>query len=1112
MPTTSRSSTSTKVVSMLMSIMLAMAALTPWMGGSQAYADPGPYTPPEEITPGYAGPLTWVNHSAPKSFMDVTNPFKLVMDHTGNTYITRISPVHPNQGLVQKILPDGEAKPWNHNITLTNPLGITMDAEGSLYVIDNTENKYTSSNVVTLWKLPPAGEEWEEIQTANKINYAFGLAADRQGNIYAVDSYSGSDFDFPHRILKLVRDGDTWKWDDITQGKTFDAIVDIAVDGAGNIFVNDLQPSGGKIYKLSSEPTPVWSDITPPPSVAGPMFMAQGIGIDPFDNLIAANIMSGQIVKLGYNGGSNDWKIIKVIQENASISQGVFDVATDDSGYIYGTNIVSGNVIRLMATIKYDGNGRTGGTVPVDNTGYTPSDFVIVPSSGDLVNNELYFAGWNTSADGSGQAYQPGAAINMLQSITLYAQWSPTPPTPSFTVTYTAGLGGTIDGSGSESVLSGGHPAAVPTATPDPGYTFVGWSSDDGETILTADQVRATSVTGNISYAAIFQPPTPSFAVTYTAGPGGIIDGSGSEQVLSGGHPAAVPTATPDPGYTFLGWSSDSGETILTADQVRATTVTGNISYVAIFQAQTATVTLSRIELDSAAYTLNVGATHQTVTTAVYSDNSTKTLASGVTYSSSNTNVATVDGTGLVTALAGGQTVISAVYEDKQAQATVTVNAPSSPPSSNPSTSPDPEEEPEPGIEIIVDGVKQEQLATARKDTVNGRTVTTIVIDSQKVIDKLERENNKLLTIPLSGDSHVVVGELTGSLVKALESKDAQVQIVTDRATYTLPASMIGIDSISSQLGTGVSLADITVRIVISESSDETAAQVQTAARQQRFETVGRPVDFEVTASYGSQTVQANQFNGYVVRQIALPDGVDAGNLTTGVVLTADGELFHVPTVVVEQDGKLYAQINSLTNSTYSVIYNPREMDDVKGHWANADVNDMTSRLIMEGVSATEFRPDEQMTRAEFAAIVTRGLGIQASPYAGSFTDVAAADWYAGAAQASVQYELFAGYEDGSFRPNQHISRQEAAAVLSRATGIADIDAKLSEAEMNRLLAPFTDGSDIAAWARPHIAAAVSLGIVNGRGDRLDVDATLTRAEAAALVRRFLQAAQLINA
>lgn len=478
-------------------------------------------------------------------------------------------------------------------------------------------------------------------------------------------------------------------------------------------------------------------------------------------------------------------------------------------------------------------------------------------------------------------------------------------------------------------------------------------------------------------------------------------------------------------------------------------------------------------------------------------------LSAGVAYSSSHTDIATVDASGMVTAIAAGQTVITAVYGDHRAEANVTVsNAPAPPPTKTPAN---------PGVEIWVDGVKQDQLATSQQQTVGGRTVTTVKLDNRKVLDKLSRENNKLLTIPVGGSSDDVIGELNGSVVKALESNDARLQIQTGKGAYTIPASLIDIGGLSAQLGASVNIQDITIRIQISASSADKTAQVQEAAKTGQLQTIGSPVDFEITATYGTLSVPVNKFDGYVERKIAIPDAVSPSGITTGVVLTDDGKLHHEPTVVVQENGKYYAKINSLTNSTYSVIYNPRVMGDVSSHWASAEVNDMTSRLIIEGVNDSEFMPNEAITRAEFAAIVTRGLGIQPRNNTGGFSDVVSGDWFAGAVQAAADYDLIDGYADGTYRPNQNITRQEAVAVLIRAGAIAKLDVNLTMDEANRALLAFADGADVPSWARSSVASAISLNLLKGRGGALDPEANLTRAEAAVVVRRLLQAADLIN-
>jgi len=132
-----------------------------------------------------------------------------------------------------------------------------------------------------------------------------------------------------------------------------------------------------------------------------------------------------------------------------------------------------------------------------------------------------------------------------------------------------------------------------------------------------------------------------------------------------------------------------------------------------------------------------------------------------------------------------------------------------------------------------------------------------------------------------------------------------------------------------------------------------------------------------------------SRFNRYVQRTIAIPDGVDPSRITTAVVLNTDGTFSHVPTSIVVVNGKYYAQINSLTNSTYSVIWNHREFTDAENHWAKEAVNDMGARLVISGVGNNLFEPDWDITRAEFAAIVVRALGLKSGLGTNPFHDVA---------------------------------------------------------------------------------------------------------------------------
>lgn len=183
-----------------------------------------------------------------------------------------------------------------------------------------------------------------------------------------------------------------------------------------------------------------------------------------------------------------------------------------------------------------------------------------------------------------------------------------------------------------------------------------------------------------------------------------------------------------------------------------------------------------------------------------------------------------------------------------------------------------------------------------------------------------------MVAIPVNTGADVVVGELNGQMVKSMENKEAVLEVKTGNVTYTLPAAQINIDSVSQQKGTQVELKDIKVSVRVAEPPADTVRILQDTANKNNYQIVVKPIEFEITCTSADKVVNVSKFNGYVERTIAIPDGIDPAKITTGIVLNSDGTFSHVPTQIVVINGKYYAKINSLTNSTYSVIWNQKMM------------------------------------------------------------------------------------------------------------------------------------------------------------------------------------------
>ena len=186
---------------------------------------------------------------------------------------------------------------------------------------------------------------------------------------------------------------------------------------------------------------------------------------------------------------------------------------------------------------------------------------------------------------------------------------------------------------------------------------------------------------------------------------------------------------------------------------------------------------------------------------------------------------------------------------------------------------------------------------------------------------------------------------------------------------------------------------------------------------------------------------------------------------------------------------------NVTTTYTVNVVVSD-EFSDVKpGDWFYNNVMDAVANGYMAGEGQGIFNPMGKSTRAVFASTIANALGYKApedpSTVTTRFKDVPSTHWGAGAIAFCVENEIIGGYDDGTFRPDQAITRQEAAAILNNAFGLtASTD-----------VSKFTDANRIASWATAHVAAVANAELMNG-----DVDgafrptSTLTRAELASIM------------
>ena len=168
---------------------------------------------------------------------------------------------------------------------------------------------------------------------------------------------------------------------------------------------------------------------------------------------------------------------------------------------------------------------------------------------------------------------------------------------------------------------------------------------------------------------------------------------------------------------------------------------------------------------------------------------------------------------------------------------------------------------------------------------------------------------------------------------------------------------------------------------------------------------------------------------------------------------------------------------------------------DTAGHWAEKNINNLSINGIISGYSDGTFKPNNNMTRAELVTVINRILGNieQNTKYV---PDINVKDWYYSEIRKGLESGFIEGDNNGNVRPNDLITREEAICMLQRAL------VPLSDSVH---VAGFDDYGDVSVWARDAMNAFLSNGYINGYKDNtLKPKANITRAEVVTLISNMI--------
>lgn len=191
------------------------------------------------------------------------------------------------------------------------------------------------------------------------------------------------------------------------------------------------------------------------------------------------------------------------------------------------------------------------------------------------------------------------------------------------------------------------------------------------------------------------------------------------------------------------------------------------------------------------------------------------------------------------------------------------------------------------------------------------------------------------------------------------------------------------------------------------------------------------------------------------------------------------------------------------------IIYNEKTFNDIKSHKDKEKIEALAARGIINGKSESEFEPDSTMTRAEFAAIAVKALGLPLVSEK-SFDDVSENDWFYGYTAAAKNYGIVSGVSETEFNPYGTITKEEAVCMTARAAKLCGMNVELSETEIRDILSEFTDYMSLSDWAKASMALCFKEKILSDEDIEINPGKNVVRSEVAVMFYNMLERAKLI--
>ncbi|WP_438349281.1 glycosyl hydrolase family 18 protein [Paenibacillus sp. FA6] len=342
----------------------------------------------------------------------------------------------------------------------------------------------------------------------------------------------------------------------------------------------------------------------------------------------------------------------------------------------------------------------------------------------------------------------------------------------------------------------------------------------------------------------------------------------------------------------------------------------------------------------------------------------------------------------------------------------------------------------------------------------------------------------------------IVPKEIVAAIAK--KGEQATLSIVTNGVEYIIPIRSVDPSK--------------DIKITIESSAQTINDQLTKLLQDSGMKQLVSPLEFKIEQINADKTsTEIKDFGNHFLSRKFILDGkeIDVSRITGVVFIPGANEIRSVPTLfTVNADGTVTVELKRQGNSIYSIVSTDFNFQDVTADWAQKDITQATTKLIVSGESVDQFGSNSHITRAEVASMIVKALGLIPNETSETYKDVDPQSKYAREIAAANKAGFIHGKTENTFGPNDKVTRQELAVMLANAMKYAG---KKQDADL-AILNQFSDQKTISSYAKASLALMVEQKIIQGVSPtKLDPQSNVTKAQAAVTVMRTLRTLGLSN-